>query len=452
MFKLDRIKLIHWLNIRKITIDKFVDDSNLDRGKFPIENDVPYFEISLDESLKIASYLSVNEEQLAYTRGEDDENGFIFQSKDELYKTKRLVERDGIDFYNYYTLPAPKGYVAPVILDILCPLDKLPKLNNGHFEAAITINLGPGPINGRWGEEINELNFSVLDSNEAKENKWITGASYFEPSYCPHTYSLASSKPAKILSYTVANTLDEFLTRLNSFSYEQQHNYEKSLQKPLTERLIAHQMSLLGFNTNSLSQNSGISDDIVRLFEKGNFNNLAVDTIKQLCEVINLDFRLILLPKITGDKLGKTIFSVQDSIKTIRKYKNFTWASVASSINSPDLTGAFLKVENKTDISGLQETDFIYYSKNSHYLVTSGNLKFITRKNNGELTKQSLSSEDSLWVKPFQSHSFIGNGSLIKMSNGEGVDYTNDFSLGNLFSEQNTMKRALNDNLNWGYD
>ena len=68
------------------------------------------------------------------------------------------------------------------------------------------------------------------------------------------------------------------------------------------------------------------------------------------------------------------------------------------------------------------------------------------------MNKLHLKEEDSLWVKPFQSHAFIGDGSLIKMSNGEGVEYTNDFSFGNLFNEQVTMKRAFQDNLDWGYD
>ena len=77
MFKFDRIKLIHWLNIRKITIHKFLRDSNLDRDKFQIEKDLHYFEVSLEEKDKIANYLSVNEEQLTYSKGED---GFIFQS------------------------------------------------------------------------------------------------------------------------------------------------------------------------------------------------------------------------------------------------------------------------------------------------------------------------------------------------------------------------------------
>lgn len=451
-FKLDKYKLIHWLNIRKVTKHKFLLECDTGLEQMDLESSKMFFEISSSSINNIVNYLSLKEDQLAYSKLGHDEIGFIFQSKEELYKTKRLIKREGFDFYNYYTLPSPKGYVAPVILDILCPNEKLPKLNNGHFEAAITINLGPGPINGRWGKQINKLNFSVLESNLDDQTSWITGSSYFEPSYCPHTYSLASSQPAKILSYTVANTLDNFISDFNKLSQDQQINYEDSISKPLVERIISNQMSLLGFTEKTLAGTAELPLDIVSSFIKGDFDNLAMQLIKNLCSIMNLDFRVLLQPEITGDALGKTIFSVENSIKSKRIYKNIEWASAASSINSPDLTGSFLKVDNESDGTDLSNLDFMYFSKNSHYLVTSGNILFVSKNGNEVIEKLKLSKDDSLWVKPYQSHFFIGRGSLIKMSNGEGVDYTNDFSLGNLFDEQNTVKRAFKDNLGWGYD
>ena len=37
---------------------------------------------------------------------------------------------------------------------------------------------------------------------------WIVGSSYFEPSYCLHTYSRATNGPGKILSYTTKSNLE----------------------------------------------------------------------------------------------------------------------------------------------------------------------------------------------------------------------------------------------------
>ena len=67
-------------------------------------------------------------------------------------------------FYNYYSLPIPEGFVGPVILDILCPKNKLPKLNNGHLEQAITINLGNSDIYGRWGKKLIKIISQKLNS------------------------------------------------------------------------------------------------------------------------------------------------------------------------------------------------------------------------------------------------------------------------------------------------
>ena len=69
-------------------------------------------------------------------------------------KTKRPINRGGIHFYNYYTLPSPHGYVAPVLIDILCPKNKMPTLNNRHLEPAITVSLGPNDIYARFAKNL----------------------------------------------------------------------------------------------------------------------------------------------------------------------------------------------------------------------------------------------------------------------------------------------------------
>ena len=55
----------------------------------------------------------------------DEIPSYIYNSKEEIQKTKRPIRRGGIHYYNYYTLPSPKGYVAPVLIDILCPKENI---------------------------------------------------------------------------------------------------------------------------------------------------------------------------------------------------------------------------------------------------------------------------------------------------------------------------------------
>ena len=126
--------------------------------------------MEIDKISAIASILNVEHREILAL---DTSSTFIYQPREDLESTKRAVYRDQIHFYNYYTLPAPKGYVSPVILDILCPYDRFPALNNGHFEEAITINLGPDDIYGRWEEDTTKTeNYSIIKSNTDKKH-WI---------------------------------------------------------------------------------------------------------------------------------------------------------------------------------------------------------------------------------------------------------------------------------------
>ena len=45
----------------------------------------------------------------------------------------------------------------------------MPKLNNGHLEQAITVNLGPSDIFGRWGLKKNRVNFAKMRFNSSKK-------------------------------------------------------------------------------------------------------------------------------------------------------------------------------------------------------------------------------------------------------------------------------------------
>ena len=149
--QLDNIKLNHWLNIRKTTVEVL---NGLLRGKINFElstdNLVQLDSFSID---KIAEVLQIPS---SYLLKDEETPAFLFKTKEEIIETRRPIRRDGIHFYNYYTLPTPKGYVAPVLIDILCPKKKLPKLNNGHLEPAITISLGPNDIYARFAKKLNK--------------------------------------------------------------------------------------------------------------------------------------------------------------------------------------------------------------------------------------------------------------------------------------------------------
>ena len=63
-----------------------------------------------------------------------------------------------------------------------------------------------------------------------------------------------------------------------------------------------------------------------------------------------------------------------------------------------------------------------------------------------------FNSGDSIWISPYTEHGFSGKGSLIKISNGECLDYQDIYEINKIYNYKNILKRIHKDNLNWGYE
>ena len=112
--RLDAVKLNHWLNVRKMSLDVLNKLLAKNTNHKVFLNNLENLDThTINEVEKI---LDVPKEFLL---SHDDVPPYIYNSKHQIEKTKRPIKRGGIHFYNYYTLPSPKGYVAPVLIDIL---------------------------------------------------------------------------------------------------------------------------------------------------------------------------------------------------------------------------------------------------------------------------------------------------------------------------------------------
>ena len=428
---IDTIKLNHWLNARKIT-SQFIKHKQISLSKkLKLKKN---FNISSKELFFINTELLIPTEKVALQKKIPD---YIYWSKTKIEKTKRPIKRDGIHFYNYYSLPIPDGFVGPVILDILCPKEKLPQLNNGHLEQAITINLGNSDIYGRWGKIKNKTNFSKIRFNNSSINSWIIGDTYVEPTYCPHSYSKATDNNSQILSYTAKSPLEKLIKNLNNWSNT---NY-KNLMNNIQSKDI--RTSILNFYLN----NKGISIKYLAKsinFKISNVSQIIKDKkiLLKTCKFLKIDPNLYNKKNYSSeDAIGKTYLSFKESFKTIRKYKSYTIASMASSERFTDLFGYFIKVSNKRRVKDLSD----YAS--SHYLITSGNFYL-----NIENKKIKIKKGDAIWMSSFKSHGFSGNGSLLKISNGENLDTADLSEILNLYNPHKTLERSYKDKISWGYE
>ena len=114
---------------------------------------------------------------------------------------------------------------------------------------------------------------------------------------------------------------------------------------------------------------------------------------------------------------------------------------MASSERYTDLFGYFIKVSNKRKVKDLSD----YAS--SHYLITSGNFYL-----NIDNKKIKIKKGDAIWMSSFKLHGFSGNGSLLKISNGENLDSADLSEILNLYNPKQTLERSYKDKISWGYE
>ena len=106
-----------------------------------------------------------------------------------------------------------------------------------------------------------------------------------------------------------------------------------------------------------------------------------------------------------------------------------------------------MKVSNKTK----KFVNDIFDSKCSHYFVTSGKIKANINSDKKKITKN-LKEGDCLWMSAFSYHGFTGEGSLLKISDGQNINYLEKEDLINTYKLNDVLKRTKNDVQNWGHD
>jgi plasmid maintenance system antidote protein VapI len=437
----DTIKVQHWMNTRKLTIAGAAGQLRLSEQRLTEILGCGRAELGDDMTQRLAGLLDVAPRQLM--AGQDQPSVIVMPAA-EMSRTQRPLHRDGIHFYNYYSMAAPTGHPGPVILDILCPADRLPALNNGHLEPAITVNLGPGDISGRWGEELTEDTWRVLSANRGGD-AWIVGDSYMEPTYCPHSYARAGSEPARIISYTAAAPLAPLVEASDQWPDEAFDAWLGTVAEASPGDLLRTQLARRGYDPAAADAAAGLEPGTTAALLDGTAASYWA-TATALGAALGFDYRLLLPARQDADAVGKTFCSVQESRATVRRFGRYTVASMARAAHLTDLVGIFMLV----DTPAPAELDLADVAE-SHYLVLSGSAVLSWREA-GALRSVPLGPDDSAWVGPCVAHGWVGTAALAKLGSGRHVSYLDQIELSNTFQPRRTLRRARHDRLTWGYD
>ena len=322
----------------------------------------------------------------------------------------------------------------------------MPKLNNGHLEPAITVSMGPNDIYARFDEKLKKDTWIKFGVNKDKKTNWILGSSYFEPSFCKHSYSRATNGLGRIISYTTKSNIESLLNdKLNNNSYKNFMSYNKN--KKINRSLLKLELENRGYSIEKISSLIRVPVKKIKNYFKNSNSKLDIKNIRKICNIINIEPFNFFEKKFKEDSVGKSYLSYKDSIKTIRKFKSYKIASIANSKRFPDLTGYFMKVFNKKKIF----TNDIFDSKCSHYFVTSGKIRVNINAESKKISKN-LREGDCLWMSAFTYHGFVGNGSLLKISDGQNINNLEKEDLINTYRLNDVLKRTKNDIQNWGHD
>jgi hypothetical protein len=447
MLRVDPYKLLHWMNARKLTPDQVSSASGLNPAQLRATIEAGEATPVQDEFVgALATALRVDPHRL--TAAEDCGLTVITQTGEQMYQTKRPIRRDGIHFYNYYSMAAPHGRVAPVILDILCPADRLPTLNNGHLEPAITVNLGPGDIHGRWGTDLGPATWQVLAANRGAD-AWITGDSYVEPSYCPHSYSLAGAEPARIVSYTAQSNLAPLIEDANRWSTPAFEQWMQDLDKDGTSpaNLLRLQLRRRGFTPESAARAAGVAEPDLRAAVENAADAAALGVLRAVGHAVGLDYRTLLPVEPGHDAVGKSCMTLAQARETVRPWGPHQVASMAGASNLPDLSGLFLSVNcrQRDDLGLVHENE-------THYLVVGGDVRLDWVDEQGDVSTARLRRDASAWVAPFVAHQWSGRGSVLQFNSGRQVGYLDLLELSNTYDATATLRRGHRDRAGWGYE
>ena len=291
------------------------------------------------------------------------------------------------------------------------------------------------------------MSFVQIEANRSGEHEWVVGDSYLEPSYLPHSYSLCSDQPARIVSYTAPSNLTGLLTEANSWP---EHAFRALVvaqeRAGSGNAVLALAMQRRAHTPASLAALAGIDADRLAAQADGSGDALSVDELRAVGAVLQFDYRLFLPPTRHHDRVGKTCFSWKDGVAGRRSFASYTVASMAGAPHLPDLVGMFLEVDGQG-----RELDLLDHGP-THYLVTAVSVVMRWLADDGTVAERQMGPDDSVWVAPCVAHGFGGHGALAKFGNGEGYGYLQQVELANTVDVGAMLRRGWRDGADWGYE
>ena len=366
---------------------------------------------------------------------DDTEYGFKKMSSQNTKESSRIMQRAGDDYYEYrdtvlttVTTFRPEWIKQLCVVEDNSPNNSKIQWNNGHFMHQFTYFIGC--VNFYYINEVGEK--CVKEMN--------TGDSCYITPFVPHSFATRaeSEEPGLILALTFGSNLSgDSQLELSALSDpELASGYALNFSKKniAIGELIKFFRQSFSISIDELCDRTNISKEGLKNYENGDFE-FNYDQIEVIANALGINTRDLLVYE---DKKENSVINkkFQDGASWDIDEKLF-FVELANSSNLPFTRSLHIDVKN-TDKHFMQKVGLHQYIYNvgetSVYLNVDGE-------------SEELGVGDSCYIKPFISHSFTGEGSLLSLRIGGKI---NGDSLRELsFIGRNNTKRAISESLPW---
>ncbi len=367
--------------------------------------------------------------------------GVKIMTSEESKKSSRIMERAGKPYYEYRdTAMSTVAPFRPEWILELCNVNDNEatnpdvQWNNGHFMHQFTYFIG-------------EVNFYYKNSKgEKKVAVMNTGDSMYITPFTPHTFSTrnGSNKPGLILALTYGGKLTgDVQQELSGLSVELGTNFalDFSTKENASASLIKYHRKISNLSIEELSRRSSIPLNELNSFENGSAIPSFFE-LEKMARSMTINIRDLLPNDKTEDKV---IVMHNDVGKTWNYPENtnlYEFRELASTTALPFSKAFEVKVTNSDSTELDLESGLHQYVYNVGDLPVTLNWKFGEQNYN-----KLINPNDSLYLKPFVKHNFMGNAKLLILRIGGKIAGDSQREL-SIVGKKNAQ-RAISETMQW---
>jgi len=371
---------------------------------------------------------------------DDTINGIKIMTTEESKLTSRTMNRSGKPYYEYRdTVMSTVAPFRPEWIMELCHVDNNnpenldAKWNNGHFMHQFTYFIG-------------DVNFYYLDQNNKKQIAIMkTGDSMYISPFVPHTFtSRNKSNNGLILALTYGNKLSgDAKQELSSLStkYGSQFSLDFSTRESASGSLLKFHREISSLTLDEISTRTKIPKNIIHDLESSKRLPTS-EELTILANSFNINSRELLPPDLIDDKV---IVNYYDKARRWTYPDNsiiYEFVELASTRTLPFSKTFEINIKNPNNIENELKVGLHQFIYNVGDTIIDFNWEFDNKK-----YTQKLQPGDSLYIKPFLKHNFLGIGKLVVLRVGGKIPGDSQRELSTL-GKRNTQ-RAIDESTQW---